>query len=145
MHHMIEISQVHQASPKPLWIYHGSQSLRNCHGGSRLEPKLRHDALQVFGYPQTEKKHVDPERKREKITFACLVPIPVFQHFVFTGSPEIVRVFLEGNLHHTFLMCENRFVTISKIKPPYFDIFVRRTGDNQFRIMRDVHGKDRKL
>ena len=62
--------------------------------------------------------------------FACLVSIPVFQHLVFTDSPEIVRVLLEGNLHNTFLMRKNRFMTVSEIKPPYFDILIGRTGDN---------------
>ena len=65
MHRMIEISQVHRASPKPLWIYHGSQSRQNYHDDSRLEPKLRYDALQAFGCPQTKESRVQKEKEKE--------------------------------------------------------------------------------
>ena len=62
---MIEISLVHQVSPKLLWTCHGSPSLQNCHDDSRLKPKLRHDALQASGYPQTKKK-VQKGKEKEK-------------------------------------------------------------------------------
>ena len=63
MHHMIEISLVHQVSPKPLWTYHGSPSPRNCHNDSMPEPIFLHDALQAFGYPQTKRNHVQKEKE----------------------------------------------------------------------------------
>ena len=65
MHHMVEISQVRQASPKPLWTCRGNQSLQNYHDDSRLEPKLRHDGHQAFGYPQTKKRFVQKEKEKE--------------------------------------------------------------------------------
>lgn len=59
-----------------------------------------------------------------------LITIPVFQHLVFTHSPEIMGVFLESNLHYALVMCEYRLMTVAEIKAPDFDIFVRRAGHN---------------
>lgn len=56
---------------------------------------------------------------------ANLVSIPIFQHFVFSYSPEVVTVFLEKHLHNTFFVSKDRLVTISEIEAPDFDVLVR--------------------
>lgn len=76
-----------------------------------------------------------------------LVSVPVLDYSVLADSPKIVAplFMLKSNLHDAFLMRKYGLVTISKVKTPYFDIFVCRTCDNQFRVQRNVHRENGKL
>ena len=56
-----------------------------------------------------------------------------------------MRAALERDLHHTPIVREQRFVAITKVETPYLDVLVRGAGDEELRVIGDVHGEDGKL
>jgi hypothetical protein len=52
---------------------------------------------------------------------------------------------LKCDLHYAFIVCEYRFVAVTKVKTPNLDILIRRAGDDQLRVVRDVHTQHREL
>lgn len=53
--------------------------------------------------------------------------------------------FLKCHLHNALVMCKNGLVTVTKIEAPDFDVFIRRTRYNKFRVVRNIHGKNWQL
>ena len=84
-----------------------------------------------------------------------LVAVPVLEHLVLADGPEVVRqlriltltrvVAFECNLHDALVVSEDGFVAITEIEAPDLHVLVRRAGDNELRVVGDVHGQDRKL
>lgn len=56
-----------------------------------------------------------------------------------------MAVFLERDLHHTLVVCEQRLVAVTEVETPYFDVLVSRAGDEELRIAGNVHGQYGKL
>lgn len=54
-------------------------------------------------------------------------------------------VSFERYLHNALIVGEDRLMTVAEVEAPYFDVFVGRAGDYEFRIMGDVHGEDWEL
>jgi hypothetical protein len=81
----------------------------------------------------------DKPRDLSVICSCYLVAIPVLQQFILSNCPKVMRILFESDLHDTLVMSKYRFVTVTEIKPPDFNIFVRGTSDYQLRVVRDVH------
>lgn len=43
-----------------------------------------------------------------------------------------MRLFLEGDLHHTFVVREDRLVTIAEVETPDLDVLVGGAGNDEF-------------
>lgn len=104
-------------------------------------PTLHHDDRQVFGCFRTAAYQ---HGLRHGLS-PYLVTIPIFQKLILADRPEVMRVSLESDLHNTFIVREDRFVTVSKVQAPYLDVLVGRARNYKLGVVRDIHGKNRQL
>ena len=77
-----------------------------------------------------------------------LVAIPVLHHLVLADGPEVMCglgfavsrvVTLESDLHDALIVRKDRLVAVTEVETPYFNVLVRRAGDNQFGVLGDIH------
>ncbi len=60
-----------------------------------------------------------------------LVAVPVLDNAVFATREEVMCLRHEQHLCHGIVVCKDRFVTVTKVHAPNFDVFVRTARDNQ--------------
>lgn len=96
-------------------------------------PKFRHGDLRAFECLRTADRLSRAIVGHPNRT--DLISIPIFKELVFANCPEVMRPFFECDLHDTIFMSEDRFMAVAKVETPDFDIFVRRTGYDEFRIV----------
>lgn len=56
-----------------------------------------------------------------------------------------MRVLLKCYLHDAVVVRKDRLVAVAEVKAPYLDVLVRRAGDDELGVVRNVKSKNRKL
>lgn len=56
-----------------------------------------------------------------------------------------MRILLKCHLHDAVVVCKDRLVTVAEVKTPYLDVLVRRAGDDELGVVRNVKSENRKL